>query len=171
MSPIDPVDRVLDRAFGHDDRAVSTTVSYALNLSVATILMTSLLVASAGFVDDQRERAIRTELPVLGGQLADDVSTADRLANTPGTDSVVITSDLPQEVAGRTYEITVRGGTDPHLLLSTTDPTVVVGVNLTLLEGSPASIPAGETSLSGGTVEIEYDGSTGILEITENTDG
>jgi hypothetical protein len=172
VTPLGSLGWGLGSRLRHDDRAVSTTVNYALNLSVAAILMTSLLVASAGFVDDQRERAVRTELRVLGGQLADGISTADRLASAPGTDSVNVTRDLPQTVADRPYTITLHGGTDPYLTLSTTDPAVTVGVNLTTMEGSPGvSIPPGRTSLFGGPIEIDYDGTTDELAITEASNG
>lgn len=164
--------RSSSRRLQRDDRAVSTAVNYVLNIAVATLLMGALLITGSGLVDDQRERAVRTELRVLGGQLADGVATADRLANANGTQSAAIERSLPRTVAGVTYTITVHGGSDPYLLLATSDPDVEIGVNLTLIEGEPdASIPPGQTSLSGGPVTITYDGAANELEIREATDG
>ena len=155
-----------------DNRAVSTTVNYVLNLAVATLLMSALLITGSGLVNDQRERVVRTELRVVGGQLADGIATTDRLANANGTQSVVIERNLPRKVASETYSITVYGSSDPYLLLSTSDPNVEVGVNLTLVEGDPGvSIPPGPMSLSGGSVAITYDRTTNKLKIAETTDG
>lgn len=164
----------LDR-FRHDNRAVSTAVNYVLNIAVATLLMGALLITGSGLVDDQRERAVRTELRVLGGQLADGVATADRLANTNGTQSAVIERSLPRTVAGETYMITVHGGSDPYLLLSTSDPDVEVGVNLTLLtdtSGDP-NIELTPSTVSGGDLRIVYDttvnecGTSDALEVCD----
>lgn len=134
-----------------DDRAVSTTLGYVLNLAVATLLLTGLLVAGGGLVEDQRERATRAELRVLGQQLAADLAAADRLAAAadPG-DTVRVDRDLPATVTGSTYAIEVVGGTDPALVLDAERFDVTVRVSLaveTELESS---------SVTGGTVRVVY---------------
>lgn len=100
-----------------DERAVSTTVSYALTLSITTLLVTGLLIAGGDFVTEQRDSATRNELRVLGQQLAADVSAADRLARTAGEDGdIQLTRRLPERVAGSTYRIDVHqvGSSDTY---------------------------------------------------------
>lgn len=140
------------RALARDERAVSTTLGYILNLTVATLLITSLLVASGGFVDDQRRQTIRSELRVIGQQLAADLVAADELAATADTgDTIRIERQLPQEVAGRTYTVSVvPNGGDSYLQLSATGSDVTVEVELAL-ETSVA-----ESSVSGGQIVIRY---------------
>jgi len=143
-----------------DDRGVSVTVSYALNLVVATLLVAVLLTATGNVVEDRRESSARTELSVVGNRLAAELSAADRLASVGGADATVrLDADLPGRVAGATYRIEVNtGGSDPHLLLSTGVPEVSVRVPVrTSTPVEPTEIGGGDlvVSLSGGQLEVE----------------
>lgn len=137
-----------------DARAVSTTLGYAMTLGIATLLIAGLVAAGGTYVENQREQVIRSELRVIGEQVSSDVSGVDRLARTEGTDSVVVSRQLPHDVAGTTYTIEVvdAGTANRHLELTTSDPDVTVKVDLevetTLVGGS----------VGGGAVEITYDG-------------
>lgn len=144
-----------------DERAVSTTLGYTLNLTVATLLVSGLLIAGGGFVEDQRERTARSQLQVIGQQVAADVAAADRLANTGGTiDSVIVGRDLPETVTGAGYSIAVKSdATGAYLTLSMTSPDVTVRVNVT----NETSVA--ETGISGGDVRVVYDPSTDELEV------
>lgn len=161
------------RSIRDDNRAVSTAVNYVLGLSIATILMTGLLLAGTGFVDDQRERTVRTELRVVSEQLADGVMTTDRLASTSGARTVVVTRDLPREVASRPYTIEVHGSDPRHVELSTSGPSVSVRVDLALLTdgGAAPQTPLVSSTVTGGEVTIVYNttvdgcGMTGELEV------
>lgn len=154
------------RNFGRDERGVSTTLGYILNLTVATLVVTGLLVAGGDIVADQREQTTRSELLVIGEQLAADLVAADELAvPAEAGDTVRIERQLPREVAGQTYSIDVvnPGGSQPHLRLSATGSDVTVEVALTL------ETPIAESSVNGRAVRIRYadaDGdSTGELEV------
>lgn len=155
------------RGFGRDERGVSTTLGYILNLTVATLAITGLLVASGGFVDDQRQQTVRSELRVIGQQLGGDLVAVDELAATADAgDTIRIERQLPQDVSGRSYTITVvPNGGDPYLQLSATGSDVNVRVELTL------ESPVAESSVSGGQIVIHYvdaDGdSTPELEVTD----
>ena len=157
------------RFLGQDDRAVSTVVNYVLNIAVATILMSTLLIAGTGLVDDQRERTVRTELRVVGNQLADGIAATDRLANANRTQSVVIRRDLPRKVTGETYTIAVHGGSDPYLLLSTIEPDVEVGVNLTLLTDTSddPETTLVDATVSGGDLRLVYGTTVDGCEATD----
>lgn len=143
-----------------DARGVSTTLGYVLNVAVATLLLTGLLIAGGAVVDDQRERVTRTELRVVGQQVASDLAAADRLvADLDGGDTMRFRRELPAAVAGSPYTIEVVGGADPHLVLSTTDPDVVVRVELTL-EADLSS-----ATIQGGDYAIVWLDSTDELEV------
>ncbi|MFC7028484.1 hypothetical protein ACFQH8_15745 [Halomicroarcula sp. GCM10025710] len=62
-----------------DDRAVSTALGYVLTLSIASLLVTGLIIAGSGFVEDRREQVVREELTVIGQQIGADLARADRL--------------------------------------------------------------------------------------------
>ncbi|WP_424019437.1 DUF7266 family protein [Halorientalis pallida] len=132
-----------------DDRGVSTTLNYVLGLAIALILITGLLLAGGTFVEDQRDRSIETELEVLGEQVSSDVMMADRLAETTSdNESVQVGRSLPPRVAGSTYEISIEGGSDPQVVVRTTDPEISVTVPV------KTSTPIEASSVSGGTIAI-----------------
>lgn len=125
------------------DRGQAITLNYTLGIAIATVLVTGLLIAGGGFVQDQRERAARAELRVIGQQIASDVEAADRLvASTDGDANVSIARRLPTKVAGSTYDVEVVAESDPYIRLTATDPDVEVEVevtNQTAVEGSAIS--------------------------------
>jgi hypothetical protein len=139
------------------DRGVSTAVSYVLNLGVAVILFSALLVGAGGLVEDQREDVVRGELRVVGQRLASDLLDADRLARTTDGD-VRIRSELPRGVAGLDYRIAVAvSGDDATLVLTTSDPSVRVAVSL----ANETAVEAG--TVGAGPVLVETD--DGTLEV------
>lgn len=112
-----------------DDRAVSVTVNYALNLALATILIAGLLTVTGDVVDDRRQEATRNELSVVGNRIAADLMTADRLTRVGSDPEVRIETTLPERVAGTSYTVTIEATpTDSHLVLQTNDPKVRVNI-------------------------------------------
>lgn len=143
-----------------DDRGVSVTVNYILGLSIAFLLVTGLFITGGDFVQDQRETSVRTELEVLGEQLAADISMADRLAQTAtGDETVRVKRSLPSRVSGSSYSITVEGGSDPNLVLSANDPDIEVevefrndtDVELRSINGGPIVV----NLTASGTLDLE----------------
>lgn len=136
------------------DRAVSVTVNYVMTITIATLLLSGLVVAAGGLVGSQSERAIESELDVLGQQLAADVESADRLVTVAegNTAEVRIESTLPTQVAGTGYTIDATGDT---IELRTTDPEVSVGVPVILSEDMEVVT---ERTIRGNDVRIEWDG-------------
>lgn len=150
----------MSRRLRADDRGVSVTVNYALNLVVATLLVSVLLTATGNVVEDRRESAAGTELEVVGNRLAAELSAADRLASVGGADAEVrLEADLPGRVAGATYRVEVKtGGSEPHLLLTTETPETSVRVPIrTATSVEPTEVRGGDltVSLSGGELEVE----------------
>lgn len=156
------------RAVGRDRRAVSTTLNYVLTLTIATLLVSGLLIAVSGYVADQRDQTVRNELKVIGQQLAGDMARADRMARTTRGSGPVVVSinrDLPNTVVGTTYGVEVVTGppTDPpYLVLSTTDPSVSVQVEL-----ANQTVIA-DTAFGGGSIQIAYDAANDELEVTNS---
>ncbi|MFB6113980.1 MAG: hypothetical protein ABEJ58_07755 [Halodesulfurarchaeum sp.] len=143
------------------NRGVSTVVGYVLNVGVATILITGLLFGATGLVSDQRERAVRSELEVVGNRIASDLQTADTLLRASDGGRVHVESSLPTHVAGQQYRIEIRSdGDGTTVVLRMSDPavTVVVPVN--------TSVGVSETTLTGGPIVIEGS-DTGPLEVKD----
>jgi len=133
-----------------DDRAVSTTIGYALTLGVASLLITGLLIAGGGFLQNQREVTTETELEVIGEQVSADISSADRLSASDA-DEVNITRSLPDSVTGSQYVISVRTSPQTHLELRSADPEVTVRVDVAVHETSLAA-----TDIDGGNIQVSY---------------
>jgi PKD repeat protein len=115
------------------DRGVATTVNYVLAIAITTVLISSLLVAAAGYVDDRRERAARAELETVGSSLAADIAEADRLSRQ-GMD-VTLRARQPELSAADSYTATLTtdcpAGQDACLELQSSGPTVTVVVPVT----------------------------------------
>lgn len=142
-----------------DDRAQAITLNYTIGLAIGVLLVTGLLIAGGNFVQDQREDAIRTELRVIGQQVAADFATADRLAQSAESNSTVtLRRSMPGTVAGSTYSVELVESENPELVLTSADPEVEVTVGL-----ANESAVAG-TSISGGNIQVN-ETKTGALTL------
>lgn len=141
-----------------DDRAVSVTVGYVLNFAIASILVSGLLIAGGGLIERQTEQVTEDELSVIGHQLADDISSADRLVRAGDVSNLSIRSDLPQRTAAGGYTVNVTAdGNGGEIVLRTNAPEVVVTVPFRV----QSSLSGG--TLEGGPVRIEYDGGLEVV--------
>jgi hypothetical protein len=136
-----------DRALAADERAVTTTLSYVLMLVVTAILVSGLLVAAAGEVEDRRERVVRDELEVVGQQLTSRLQSADRLAET-GADEVRLEMTFPASLAGSGYRVSLRDGTPPTVTVTATD------VEATETVAAPLRTPVVEGAVVGGDLRV-----------------
>lgn len=145
-----------------DDRGVSVTVGYVLNLAIAAILVSALLMAGGSLIESQTEQVTHDELTVAGQQLAGDLASADRLARAGETETLTLQTDLPQRTAAGSYSITVAqpdGESAGHIELESTHPEVTVTVPLR------SETPVENTTVTGGQVTIVYDNGEGVLEV------
>lgn len=145
------------------DRAVSTVVGYVLALGILAILVSSLLVSFAPFVTAQQEGAAQGTLAVFGNDLAGDIDAADRLATRAGQDGTVhLRTRLPERVGDSTYEIEIDGD-NRRLVLRADDN----GANAIVHYRTSRDVVVsdGSTTVSGGTILIEYDASNDTLVI------
>ncbi|WP_338728233.1 hypothetical protein [Haladaptatus sp. DJG-WS-42] len=135
-----------------DNRGVASTLNYILGLGIATVLVVGILIAGGNLIEDQREQVIRNELSVLGQQMVNDISAADRFTAEGG--AITIERDLPTLVAGEHYRITVihETGDEYSLLLRSSRTDVSVQIDFR------AETTITESSVDGGSVSIVGDG-------------
>lgn len=145
-----------------DSRGVSTVLNYGLTLGITTIIVTGLVIAAGGAIQDQREEVLRSEFGVVGEKLSGDISSAERLGRVGDGGTVTVERSYPNEVAGSSYTIRFTddsGG--PRLVLESTDPAIRVTVPVALHE----STDVGDTTISGGDLIIHY--GSGTVEVTD----
>lgn len=138
-----------------DDRAVSTTVGYALSLGISALLISGLLIAGGGFLQDQRVSSTRSELTVIGHQVAADIASADRLVGTDAT-NIRVQRNLPDRVTGSAYTVTVETPPDvgnSHLVLTSAEPEVTIRIDIQVEFAGDIE----QTAVDGGEVEVVYD--------------
>jgi hypothetical protein len=147
-----------------DRRGVSFTLNYVLTLGIAALLVTGLIVAAGDYVGSQRESVVRSELEVVGHQLAAALEQADRLVRAGDTEELRLNHTAPAEIAQSTYTVEVDPGSpesDLHLNATELDVTVTVEAETT------TSLAA--TAVEGGSVTIEYNTTTANeLEVTDD---
>jgi hypothetical protein len=139
------------------DRALTTTLSYVLALTITALLAGGLLFAAGNVVGNVEEDVTRDELRIVGQQLSSRLMAADRLART-GADTVRVEYGGPPLVAGSAYTVSVRGGADPELVLNGTSADVSVTVGL------PVESDLTETTAPGGDLRIVLT-DAGALEV------
>jgi hypothetical protein len=147
-----------------DERGVTVPINYLLLVGIVALLSAGLLASTSTFVETQQERAIESELQVIGNRMASDIGGVDRLAGTvevPG--SVEAEIDLPMQVAGSAYRIGIEsvGGDRYRIILTSVEPDVSVSVPVR----SRTVINAG--GLDGGDLTVSYDSSSDEL-VVEN---
>lgn len=144
------------------DRAVSSTLNYVLSLGIMAILVTGLLSAGGGFVEDRQEEVVRSELEVIGQQVASDIQRADRLVTAgDGNEQVTLTQSLPERISGTTYQMSLEPS-GPKLVLKSTDPEISVSVRL------QTTTTLGASSAGGGTVVVTYPSGSNQLEVAND---
>ncbi|WP_436900408.1 DUF7266 family protein [Halovenus halobia] len=133
------------------NRALSTALGYVLTLSITVILVSGLILAGGSFVEDQREEVIRTELDIIGEQVATHVNAADRLNQSGmGESTVRIEQRFPARVVGSSYQIYLEED-GPQLRLESSRPQIEVTVALT------NTTALADSSASGGEIIVRYD--------------
>ncbi|KDE58739.1 hypothetical protein EL22_02815 [Halostagnicola sp. A56] len=151
--------------FGCDERGVSTALSHALTLGIATVLV-ALLLSNAGTVlETGMDRGVRDALETTGERLATDVVRVDGFHTTDGTaNATTITLEYPTTVANSRYRIGLVDDCDDleqslsageHCLELTTQRTdQSVYVPLGDLDATVDT----DASARGGTIVIGFDG-------------
>lgn len=141
-------------------RGVSVTVGYVAALGIASILVTGLLIAGVGFVDQTRDQVVRQELEVVGQHVASNVEAADRLVVAGnGTETVTVNETFPGDATGTTYRVSLVTDGGGQLHVNATNPDVSVAIDL---ENETA---LADSSANGGDIAVVYDPATEELVI------
>lgn len=138
--------------FAADRRGVSTTVSYILAIGITVVLVSGLLVGVNAMMGSQGDRALDSELRVIGEGIAVEVTSVDRLANgADTTDQLAMRIDAPMFIAGSSYRVELeQSGSGPRIRVQTSERAHVVPLNnSSVIESS---------SVRGGTIWIVTDG-------------
>lgn len=139
----------------NDDRGVSVAVGYVLNLAIATVLFSALLIGGSGMIESQTRTVTHDELSVTGQQLASELSSADRLAragNGSTPSNLRLRTDLPDRTTAGSYTIEIEhNGTEGTIELRSTNPEISVSIPFR----SETSVQ--NASIGGGSVEIDYE--------------
>lgn len=141
-----------------DNRGVSAVLGYVLTLGIVTLLVSGLFFAAGNFVENQHDRAIRSEFEVIGNRVAADVAAMDRLALAAGaTGTAELRTELPPLAAGKAYEISISqvNGTNTvyHIDLRTTaQSTTEVEVRV------KSQTPLVNSTVTGGDILVTYNG-------------
>ncbi|WP_049941366.1 DUF7266 family protein [Halorhabdus utahensis] len=146
------------RTLSTDDRGVSRMISYMLTVGIAMVLITGLFTAGSAIVEDQQDQTARTQLSIVGQQVAGSVEVADQLVRSTAArpSQLVVTRSLPERIAGSGYRIEVSGGDTVILRLMGDDLAVSTHIDAeTTVTGSA----------QGGTIEIVHQTSSGNLVI------
>lgn len=149
------------------DRGQSVSINYTLSLMIVTLLMAGLFISMGGYLEDERTRATRSELDVLGNRIAADIAAADRLAETSSNDAgaeVRVVTRIPEAVAGTEYyaSISSSGGPDRWTVsIELVAPTVNVERTVT----TTTRFEVVDSRLSGGRYRVVYDGAAGEIEV------
>ncbi|WP_143416408.1 hypothetical protein ABSL23_09075 [Halobacterium sp. NMX12-1] len=141
-----------DVSLRRDDRGVSTALGYVLNIGVAAILVTMLLFSAGSLVETQRDRAVETELRVVGDRVAADLAAADTLARASDGGSVRYAVEAPPRVAGVAYDVRVNESGNDTVVLDADRSDVTVTVEF------QTETPVENATVSGGDFAVGYDG-------------
>ena len=135
----------------HDERGISRLVSYMLTVGIAMILITGLLLAGSQLVADQRDRTTRSQLDVIGNQIAGSLEAADRIVRSTEAqpNELNITRSLPERAVDSLYSIEIR---DEEIIVSETG---AGAVSVVVPYRTETDVETG--SVSGGKIVIEYD--------------
>lgn len=140
-------------------RGLSTALGYVLTLSITVILVSGLVIAGGNFVESQREQVIRTELDIVGEQVASHVNAADRLNQSGmGETTIRIEQRFPGTVVGSSYQIYLEED-EPQLRLESSRPQIEVTVPLT------NTTALADSSANGGEIVVRYDNNRGAVVI------
>jgi len=142
-------------------RGVSTALGYVLNLGVATLLVTVLLLSAGTLVEDQRQRAAETELEVVGERVSADLAAADRLARANDPTTVRVEADVPRRVAGSPYDVAVNESGSGELVLVAEQ----ADADVTVPFDSTTAVAA--STVGSGDLAVVYHPGNDTLEVTD----
>lgn len=139
-----------------DTRAVSITTGYIINVGIATLVLSTLLLGMQGTFDNIERTTANTQSEAVAEKIAAEMVQADRLARVDAQSSGMITFELRDSVGGSDYSVEV---TKDYVNISTDSHVTSLGYNIT------SEVNSSEFS-GGGEIDVEYDGEPDPPEVT-----
>ena len=143
-----------------DTRAISPAVTQALTIGISTILITGLLIGGSSFSKVKTDSTVRQGLQDVGSGVASDLVRLDKFNTSDVSGTVSFTSDYPDRVGGKSYDIRLVPGPDfTTIYVNSTSSdlgTAVQFVNETAVCGG---------TVSGGQLNIAYDSGAECLVV------
>lgn len=93
---------------GLADQGVSLITGFIMNLAVAILVMSLVLLTAQGYMNNFTERSTETELRVAGERIASRFVAADRFVRRSNDSAGSLTLDPPPIVVGSGYTAKVR---------------------------------------------------------------
>jgi hypothetical protein len=161
----------MTRRLRTDGRGVSTLVNHILAIGITSLLIVGLLTAGSSYIQDQQRFAGQDGLETVGNEIARDVTQLLRLS--AGDGKATITTEVPERIAGRSYDAEVRDGSACDQQASTPDSCLVLEINgLDITRNVPLSVNESDLEmnrLGAGRYQLEYTGS-GLGEADADSD-
>jgi hypothetical protein len=133
-----------------DDDAVSITTGYILNIAIATLVLSTLLVGMRGTFDNVESTTAQAGAEDIAEKVASEITQADRLARVDANVSGTLTFRLRDSIADSDYSVEV---TDGWVNVSTATGDVYRRRYVV------SSDVNGDVMNGGGSKTIEYEGS------------
>ncbi|WP_241471229.1 DUF7266 family protein [Natrinema salifodinae] len=146
---------------------MSISITHVLTIGITTILIAMVLTSAGTMVDTETDRSAESSLETVGERLADEIGNVDQIA-TGTTDDVTVVAEHPQTVASTRYTVELTEDCGP-LIADSTACLKLTAHDADAIAYVPVKTDAGidESSASGGTIEISYDGAVDEISITE----
>jgi hypothetical protein len=90
-----------------DTEAVSITTGYIINIGIATVVLSTLLIGMQGTFDNIEETTASTQSGAVAEKVASEMVQADRLARVNEESEGTLTFELRDTVADSNYEVEV----------------------------------------------------------------
>jgi hypothetical protein len=139
-----------------DTEAVSITTGYILNIGIATLVLSTLVLGMQGTFDNIEQTTADAQAQFVAEKVAGEITQADRLARIDENVSGTFTFELREDIAESDYSVEV---TDGWVNVTATGTTVRRRYNV-------SSDVNGGTLTAGGTKQLQYNGSTDPPEVT-----
>lgn len=144
-----------------DERGVTAPLEYVYTFAIAAILITGLVIAATNVAGNQQERTVEAQMHVVAQQVAGSLEHADRIVESTEGDvsELSIEHELPDGLLGGHYSVTVGGGSNPTVIVSSQmandDITATADLQATSIDGEP---------FDGGRIRIVYNRSNLVVK-------
>jgi hypothetical protein len=139
-----------------DTKAASITTGYIINVGIATLVLSTLILGMQGTFDNIEQTTAATQSEAVAEKIAAEMVQADRLARVDSNSSGTLTLELRDSLGGSDYSVEV---TQDYVNISTDSRVTSLGYNIT------SDVDSSEFS-GGGEIDVEYDGEPDPPEVT-----